>query len=113
MTFPVKIPIEVSAGEVTTFDTLGDEVITQGDFHAVKCFAYTVTPVQLSEDGAVMHIVEQLKVMLRPGDDPGPGGRFRTPDGRVWRPDGVAKDPNNNPWWRPGLVTVYAREVTG
>lgn len=113
MDFPVTIPLEVSRGESVEFDRFGNEVVRQSPFETVLVFAWSVSPVEEVRGDSVMRVVDKLKVILPPDSAPGPSGRFRTPDGVVWQVDGGTRDPNNNPWWSPGLVVVMGEAVSG
>lgn len=111
--FPLTIPIEVSRGVVVELDRWNDEKIVQSPFETVMVFAWTVNPVEEKSGESTLRVIDQLEVILPPEDAPPPSGQFRTPDGDVWQVDGSPSDPNNNPWWKPGLVTVKARRVDG
>jgi len=44
----------------------------------------------------------------------GPGPKDRVVlDGARFEVVGYPQDPNNNPWWQPGLVTILLRRVEG
>lgn len=113
MEFPLSIPIDVSSGSVVEYDRFNNEVIVTAPYVPVTVFAWSITPVDEKQDDSTLRVVDELEVVMRPEDAPNAAGQFRTPDGSEWQVEGSPRDPNNNPWWQPGLVTVKGRRVTG
>ena len=113
MGFALTQVIDVSGPATVTVDRFGNERETPGAFAPVKVFAWSVNPRDEEQGDHVLRTIDELKVVLRAEDAPSPGGRFRTPDGQVWEVEGNPRDPNNNPWFRPGLVVCMGKKVTG
>lgn len=111
--YPIEVPIEVSAGLIAGVDRFGNEVFEDAPFEEVLVFGWMVNPAEEESGDSVLRTIDLLEVHLLPKDFPGASGKFRTPDGSVWAVEGNPKDPNNNPWWSPGLVTVTAKGVEG
>ena len=104
MDFPVKVPIELSAGFVEHEDRFGNVTRTPAGFEQVLVCGWSVNPVEESEGDSVLRVVDTLKVIAPVGLNIPPEAKFRTPDGR---------DSNHGPWWSPILVTVTAKGVEG
>ena len=112
LVFPLRFRLDVSTVEVAT-DRFGNERVVAGPFAAKRVFAWSINPRDEEQGDHELRTVDELKVILRPEDAPSPGGQFRTPDGQMWEVEGNPRDPNNNPWFRPGLVVCMGKKVTG
>ncbi|MBM4603182.1 hypothetical protein GS575_09565 [Rhodococcus hoagii] len=110
--FPCRIPIEHEAYEGAGEDELGNEVEGWADPVEVRVFGWeppkSDEPVLAGHDRVVVDVVLHAKQSLRTH----PKDRLILAGVRH-EVVGYPADPNNNPWWQPGMVTIYLRRVEG
>lgn len=109
---PQSIDMQAKAG--TKRDRFGNLVAAPGEWRQVRVASWWVDRSEEKAGDSVLRTVDYLHVHCLPSDAPGPEGRVRTPDGRVWSVTGNPEDFNHGfHGFIPGLVIVHAKEVQG
>lgn len=108
LTVPILWERYVGGGE----DELGNEVEQWGAPERHMVFGWE--PPLSTEPELAGHdrVIVDMKLYAARSLNAGPKDRAVL-DGERFEVVGYAQDPNNNPWWQPGLVTVRLRYVEG
>lgn len=111
--FPCVLPASLARylGE-SGRDEYGNDVEAWAPWSPIRVFGWE--PAKSTEPVLVGHerIVIAVKLYARKADRIGEHDRLIL-EGRVYDVVGEPEDPNNNPWFQPGLVTVNLRRVEG
>lgn len=110
--FELTIPFMLERYDGGGEDELGNEVEFWGapEDH----LAFALSPPSSSEPQLAGHdrVIVDAELHADRGLRPGAKDRI-TLDGYRFEVIGYPQDPNYNPWWPPGLVTVQLRRVEG
>lgn len=114
MVFPLKFALEVATPGEPVVDRFGNKKPGPASWRAVAVASWWVDRTEEGDPDSVLRTTDYLHAHMAPGDAPGPAGKMRTPDGRVWSVVGNAEDYSHGfHGWDPGLVVVHAKEVVG
>ncbi|MCZ1070817.1 hypothetical protein [Rhodococcus sp. A5(2022)] len=110
--FPLTIPVGLERYSGAGEDELGNEVESWSPPEEHLVFGWE-SPVSAEPELAGHdRVVVDVKLYAPRSMGPGPRDRIRL-DGALFEVIGYPQDPNNNPWWQPGLMTVLLRRVEG
>ena len=110
--FPLRETIEI-ARTTTKKNRFNNDVTVLGPFTTVTVAGWAVQQSEEKAEDSSLRVIDDLVVYMHPDDQPGPAGKLRTPNGDVWQQEGDPEEYDYGPWFRPGLVVVHARKVTG
>ncbi|MDM7488714.1 hypothetical protein QT969_10465 [Rhodococcus sp. CSLK01-03] len=110
--FSLTVPVQVERYSGGVVDELGNETEGWSAPESVLVFGWEA-PVS-AEQVLAGHERVVVDVKLYAGRSIAIGPRDHiTLDGKAFEVVGYPQDPNNNPWWQPGLVTVLLRSLEG
>jgi hypothetical protein len=110
--FPLRIPVELERYDGGGEDELGNEGEFWGAPEEHLVFGWEPTTSDEPELAGHDRVVVDMKLYASRSMNPGPKDRMNL-DGQRFEVIGYPQDPNNNPWWKPGLVTILLRRVEG
>lgn len=110
--FPLTISVGLERYSGTGEDELGNEVESWSAAESHLVFGWEPPVSTDPELAGHDRVIIDMKLYAAQSMNPGPRDRV-TLDGRRFEVIGYAQDPNHNPWWRPGLVTVLLKRVEG
>lgn len=110
--FPLKFPAQIERYFDGIENELGNK--TPGWLPAETVLVFGWEPPVSAEPELAGHdrVVVDVKLYAPQELNPGPKDRI-TLDGRQFEVIGYPQDPNNNPFWQPGLVTVLLKRIEG
>lgn len=109
--WPLKVFIFArSDGTMVDYSKVPGATLVNGDVWRVPVFAWEVTKSRRDLVDGFVSLVDTLRIYSPPHYFY-PGQRIGDTEAVHWTVDGEAEDNNNNPYWSPGLVVWYARDV--
>lgn len=106
--------LEVYTPGEPVVDRFGNKKPGPASWRSVAVASWWVDRTEEGDPDSVLRTMDYLHAHMLPEDTPGPAGRLRTPDGRVWSVVGNAEDYSHGfHGWNPGLVVVHAKKVSG
>lgn len=110
--FTLRFPAKLERYQAGVEDELGN--VTDGYLPPEDHLVFGWEPPVSAEPELAGHdrVVVDVKLYASTSMNPGPRDRI-TLGGKPFEVIGYPQDPNNNPWWKPGLVTILLKRVEG